>query len=54
MSQSVAGGKKTGKIAPVSELSVEAKALHDALPNLDYMHSSVLMFPVRRQDDVKK
>uniref|UniRef100_A0A914WGM5 Aftiphilin clathrin-binding box domain-containing protein n=1 Tax=Plectus sambesii TaxID=2011161 RepID=A0A914WGM5_9BILA len=51
MSQSV---NKTTKIIPVTELSVEAKALHDSLPNLDYMHSSVLMFPIRRQDGGSK
>lgn len=31
---------------PASELSVNARALHDRLPELDYMLSNVLLFPV--------
>ncbi|KAL3985324.1 hypothetical protein ACH3XW_38160 [Acanthocheilonema viteae] len=34
------------KYKPVSELSLDARALHDRLPDLDYMLSNVLLFPV--------
>ncbi|VDM08808.1 unnamed protein product [Wuchereria bancrofti] len=34
------------KYKPVSELSLDARALHDQLPDLDYMLSNVLLFPV--------
>uniref|UniRef100_A0A915PJP3 Aftiphilin clathrin-binding box domain-containing protein n=1 Tax=Setaria digitata TaxID=48799 RepID=A0A915PJP3_9BILA len=34
------------KYTPVSELSLDARALHDQLPDLDYMLSNVLLFPV--------
>uniref|UniRef100_A0A8R1TXL5 Aftiphilin clathrin-binding box domain-containing protein n=1 Tax=Onchocerca volvulus TaxID=6282 RepID=A0A8R1TXL5_ONCVO len=34
------------KYKPVSELSLDARALHDQLPDLDYMLSNVLLFPI--------
>ncbi|CAG9539301.1 unnamed protein product [Cercopithifilaria johnstoni] len=34
------------KYMPASELSLDARALHDQLPDLDYMLSDVLLFPV--------
>lgn len=34
------------KYRSVSELSLDARALHDQLPDLDYMLSNVLLFPV--------
>ncbi|VDN06088.1 unnamed protein product [Thelazia callipaeda] len=37
---------KERKYTPVSELSLDARALHDQLPDLDYMLSNVLLFPV--------
>lgn len=38
--------KDDNNYRPVNELSLDARALHDRLPDLDYMLSNVLLFPV--------
>ncbi|VDM28179.1 unnamed protein product [Toxocara canis] len=39
-------GKREHKYTRPSELSLDARALHDRLPDLDYMLANVLLFPM--------
>uniref|UniRef100_A0A914ZLT0 Aftiphilin clathrin-binding box domain-containing protein n=1 Tax=Parascaris univalens TaxID=6257 RepID=A0A914ZLT0_PARUN len=39
-------GTQEHKYTPPSELSLDARALHDRLPDLDYMLANVLLFPM--------
>ncbi|KAJ1352691.1 hypothetical protein KIN20_009093 [Parelaphostrongylus tenuis] len=34
-----------GSIRPPSELSLDARALHDQLPDIDFLRASMIMFP---------
>ncbi|MFH4981326.1 hypothetical protein AB6A40_008035 [Gnathostoma spinigerum] len=38
--------KNIKQYTPVSELSLDARALHDQLPDIDYMLANVLLFPM--------